>query len=411
MSETSTYAGTNVSGTAQTTLDRDVSSTIWHETDSRNTPIISLLGGDLYFDGKDSPQSVSPVIGKEKATEYKYDVIEKDALTREWTGGAAVADTTTTTVPMADSTGMQAGMVLRSKSAASPEVLHVITVTSSIEIECRRNIGSTSYTIPAAATFVCVGFCQKEGGGKRGIRNVVAAARTRYVQVFLITFGITKQLDNSVEVVSTKAWTEEMKQAAREHNLDKEGSFWFNANADSTTDSSGNTCYLSRGILTEIENYNSGSNVIDLNGSMTEDDFLGGVSESIFEYGPSKKILLADGHLLTKIMGFGIGKQQLQPSMTETPYGLAIGTLVSIHGILRIVHCGVMSKYLASSEAGFGLVLDPERIKYKYLENMDNRYQEGIETPGDRVKEAQYYSVCGVSVRSRSHHNIIKNMG
>ena len=411
MTEILTHKNVQTSGMAQPELGRDVSSVIWHETDSRNTPIISLLGGDLFQDGDDKVTKVPPVIKKEKATEYKFEVLEKDARIREWTGGAAVADTSTTTIPMASAVGIDAGMILRIKSKDGPEVLHVITYTSSTELECRRNLGATTYTIPAAATFVCVGFCQVAGGSKRGMRTVLAAARERFLQVFLITFGITKQLANSDEVVSTKAWSEEMKLAAREHNLDKEGCFWYNANVDSTTDASSNTVYLGRGILTEIENYNSGSNVIDLNGSMTEDDFLGGVSESIFQYGPSKKMLLADGHFLTKIMGFAIGKQQLQPSMQETSYGLAIGTPVSMHGIQRIVHTGVSAQYHTAGEAGFGLVLDPERIVYKYMENMDGRYEEDIETPGDRVKEAQFYSVCGPSVRSRSHHNIIKNMG
>ena len=409
--EATTYKGVQTSGTAHTELGRDVSSVIWHETDSRNTPIISLLGGKLFQDGNDTETNVPSIIKKEKATEYKYEVLEKDALTRSWTGGAASASTSEETIAFASTSGMQAGMILRLKSKATPEVIHVITVTSSTEIEAKRNLGGTSYEIPAAGVWKCVGFAQKDGGSKRGIRTVLAAARTRYLQVQRNTFGITLQLQNSDEVTNVKAWSEEMKLAAREHNLDKEGTFWYGPNADSTTDASSNTVYLARGILQEIRQYNSQSNVVDLNGSMDEEAFLGDVCEKIFATGPSKKMALLDGRFLSKIMAFGIGKQQLQPSMQETPYGLAIGTLVSVHGILKIVHQGVSSIFNASEEAGFGVVIDPDRCVYKYLDNMDNRYDEGIQTPGDLVKEAQFYSVCGASLRSRSHHYIVENIG
>ena len=366
MAETTTYKNTNVSGTAQPELGRDVSSTIWHETDSRNTPINVLLGGDLFQDGKDTPKKIPGMIGKEVAKEFKYEVLEKDALARSWVGGAASASTSEETIAFVSTTGMQAGMILREKNKSTPEIIHVITVSSATSIEAKRNIGSTTYTIPASQTYVCVGFCQIEGGSKRGIRNVAAAARTRYLQVFRNTFGITLQLQYSDEITNVKSWPEEMRLCAREHSLDKEHAFWFGPNADSTTDASGYTCYLSRSITAEIENYNSGSNVINCGGTFTENSFLGPVSQQIFDKGSSTKLLLADGQMLSDIMEFGIGKLQLQPSMKETDYGLSIGTLISVHGVYKIIHQGVSSHVLHADEAGYGLVLDPDYVKYKY---------------------------------------------
>lgn len=408
--------GVEASGSAGTELGRDVSPTIWHETDSRNTPIVSLGGGKLFVEGTDEVKDIPPVIGKEKASEYKFDLIEKDALDRDWTGGAANASTSEETIAFVSTVGMQVGMVLRKKNADSPEIIHVITVTSTTSIEAKRNIGGTAYEIAGADEWVCVSWCQKDGGDKRATRSITADPRTRYVQIFKNTFSITHVLDASEEVVNTNAWSEEMKLAAREHNLDKEGAWWFNPGADSTTDADGTTCWLARGIIAEITAYtppggSAGDNVIDCGGSLTETKLFGSFAEQIFDKGASEKMAFLDAHFISKIMSFPIGKLQVQPSTKKTPYGLAVSELVSMHGILQIVHSGVASKFMTAAEAGYGLIIEPNKLKTKVMEGYDSRYEDNIQTPGASKKEAQFYSICGLRFANLGHHFITKNIG
>jgi hypothetical protein len=261
--------------------------------------------------------------------------------------------------------------------------------------------------------FENIGFAQKDGGSKRGMRSVLAAARVRYLQNFRNTAGVTRQLDAMELVTKMSSWDEEMKQAGRQHNLDIEYSAWMNPNADSTTDASGNYVYLTRGILAEIENYDPDGdttypNVIDCNGSLSEDDFFGAVSEKVFDKGPGRKALFADGAFLTHINKWASVKQQLKPEMTI--YGLAVSKLVGIHGDYDIYHIGTFNKFRPTANAGFACVLNLDKLVRKYLDGFDQRWEDGIQTPGDMVKEGNFFSTCGWSLRSREQHFTIKNI-
>lgn len=409
MAETTLKTGYQASVTEQQ-LVRDVSDVIWHSSESRNSPILTLGGGKLYLDGKSTPQEVPSIIKKEKAAEYKFDIIEKDSLARNWQINGAIASDSTATFVFDSTTGIQAGMLLRGKSASAPEIVFVTAVNANgTDITVRRNLGSTTYQVSDDTVFECVGFAQKEGGDKRAIRAQIAAPKTRYTQIFKNTFGITHTLMNSETLMNISAWEEEMLQAAQQHQLDKELALWTGPGVDSSTDADSATVYLTRGILNEL----GATYTTDCGGGMDEEFFFGTVSEDCFAYGPSKKILLADNKFVSRINKWALVRQQLQPK--ETKYGLAISELITAHGTFDIIHCGTTSKFMHNDELGFALCLDPDRVVIKYLPQKalgagDTAYEEGIETPGSSRKEAHFVSQIGLSVRSLKHHRIIKNI-
>jgi hypothetical protein len=404
MAVTSTYKSTS-NGATETVNGRDVSDVIWHNDDPTNLVLTTLTGGLIYEDPKGSPKEVKGIIGKEVCKQMNYEVIEKDTLARTWTVGAAVASTTEQTVAFVAAAGLQAGMTLREKNSATPEVISVQSVTNTTDIECARNIGGTAYEIPAGAEFVCIGFGQKEGGSKRAIRAQLATNRTRYLQNFRNTWGITEQFDKTELIVKQDAWTEEMKQAQQQHQYDKEFSFWFNPYADSTTDAAGNTVPLTRGLLGELI---ASGNVINCGGALTMDQLFGDVSQECFAHG-GKKLLVADGKFLNRISSDPIVRQQLRPK--DTAFGVAINTLLGVHGEWTIIHSGIFGQFLPESEYGVACSIDPDYIKYKHLDSMDSRYKEGIETPGDQVREADFRATVGISVKALNRHKWIYNIG
>ena len=402
--EVSTYTSV-ANASSEGRLDIDVSPVIWHLAEPTDTPLNTLVGGDLYSDGKSTPTKVAGKIKKEVALETSYKVIEKNPLARTWVGGAAVADTTTTTVPMVNAAGIQAGMLLRAQNQAAPEVLLVITYTSSTSLECRRNLGSTAYTIAAGTTFVCIGFASKQGGSKRSIRAQLADPRTRYAQIFKNTYGISGSLDQSKLVVDINAWDEEMKQAGREHQMDKEYAFWFNAAADSSTDSGSNTVYMTRGIIAEL--MTDSECYTNANGTFDEDFFFNTVLANAFKYGPSRKTLFADAELLGRIDKWA--RDRLKVHSDDNDYGLAITELISVHGTVEIVHAGNFGQVLSTNESCFGVFLDLDRVVYKYMQKRDSQMTENTQTPGDDVREATLLSEVGLSLRSLKHHHVVGN--
>jgi hypothetical protein len=404
MSQITTYKGVST-GDTEEILGRDVSNLIWHNDDPTNLVLTTLTGGMVYEKPDSQAKEVKGIIGKLACEQTKYEVIEKDALGRTWTVNGAVASTTEQTVVFASTTGLQKGMLLREKSSTSPEYISIQTVTNTTDVEAARNVSATAYQIPDGAVFVCVGYAQKDGGSKRALRAQVATNRKRYLQNFRNPWGITEQFDQVKQLVSTSAWTEEMKQAQQQHQYDKEFSCWMNPNADSTTDADGNTVNLSRGFLAELT---ATGNTVDCQGAMTTQKLLGEVSQECFEHG-GKKLLVADGKFLNRISEDPITRQLLKPG--DNSFGLAINELVTIHGTWMIIHTGIFGTFFAESEYGMAVSVDPDYIKYRYLNNMDTRYKEGIETPGDQVREADFRATVGWSFLALNRHKWIKNIG
>jgi len=351
------------------------------------------------------PQKVAGIIGKEECGQYKYDYIEKDALNRSWTINGAVASTSTTTLTFVSTAGMQAGMTLMAKVKDAHEFICIDSVTNTTQIVVKRNIGATTFQVADKVVFENVGYCAKEGGSKRGIRAQVGEDVVRYLQIFKNTFGITGTLLNSDLVVSKSSWSEEMTQAQIQHQKDKEFSMWFNPDYDSTTDANSNTVYLTRGIYNILKTDYS----TNCDGSMTELEFMGDVCADIFAYGSSSKLLIVDAAFMKKLMGFAWVRQQTRPG--DTKFGLKVSDIETDFGELKVICTGVFSKYFEESEAGMAMAIDPNYIKYKYQKGRDGVYQEGIQTPGDDVKEASFLSQCGVTIKNLNNHRFIYNIG
>jgi hypothetical protein len=409
MAEISTYktaARDTYNANTETTLKREVSPILFHINESRMAPLNTLTGGTLYLDGMSKPQTVPGIIRKEKCPEYKYEILEKSSLNRKWTSGAAVADTTTTTIPFASTAGIQVGMTLRAKSAASPESICVLTVTADTNITARRNIGATTYTIAAGTVWVNVGWVGREGGDPRTMRSQIAAARTGYLQVFKNTFGITKTLKNSETILDQSTWEEEMAQAKQQHQFDKENSFWHNPAADSTTDVDGSTVFLLRGILSTLI---ANDRVSDCGGALTEDMFANALAAKCFEFGSDKKLLIGDPAFCGKLNSFAWVKQQTRAR--ENKYGFSINEIETQFGVFNIISTGVFSAFMDESEAGIGAVLDPNELIYKFMANMDGAYEENIQTPGASRIEAQFESQIGLLIRKINNHRLIRNIG
>lgn len=397
-----TTTKTNVNLGTENLTDVEVHPYIWHVGEPTDSPLITLTGGKLYKSGTSKPEDVPGKIKRESTKEVDYKVIEKDPLARVFTMNGAVADTTTTSFTVVSSANLTGGETV--KNITTGEIGYVQTVTNTTTLVVARNLGSTTYQVGASDVWKVVGYAGAEGSAKRSMKSQLASPRTRYCQVFKRSFGVTGTAMKVKLVSEMDAWSEEQTQALANHKKDIEFSFWMNPGADSTTDASSNTVYLTRGILAEL----GATRTENCDSNLTEDSFFGEVCQNVFQYGPSRKTLFADGALRSKINSWSRVKQQTAPSMTK--YGLNVQTLDTGHGFLDIIACGVYDNFLSDDDKGFGVVLDLSRIAYRFIEGRDSMLELDIQTPGTDAREGQYISECGISVRSLDHHRIINNI-
>ncbi len=397
---------TNANASTEELLAVDVTPIIWHVGEPTEAPLITLMGGLLYFKGKNKPESVPSLVKREIADEVAYKVIEKDPLARTLTVNGAVADTTTTTITLDSNTALRVGDTIKNKTQEDGEFCFVTAVDSGgADITVKRNIGSTTKEVADNDKFEIVGFAATDGGVKASIKAQLAAPRERRTQIFKRSFGVTDTLKNVVlETKNVDAWDEEKTQALVEHKKDMEYSFWYNPGADSTTDADTNTVNLTRGIVAEL----AGDSTITWEESISENDFFGPIAEQIFEYGPTKKTAFVDSRFKSIIGDWSRVKQQTRPK--ESVYGINIITLETNHGILDIMTNGVFNKFSPDTQKGLMVVLDLERVTYKHIKNRDTKYEDMIQTPGTDAREAQYVTEGGLLLKSLLHHKLVKTV-
>jgi hypothetical protein len=383
----------------ETIQKRQVAKELFHVGEPSAFPLITLLGGYSYVDGKSKPTDIAPKIKKESLGANKFEIIEKDPLARTVTTSAAVADTTTTTIVFASNSNIRQYDVLKNK--ATGEVVFVYVVDGGgANVTARRNLGSTAFQIGAGDVFTIMGNAFREGTAKADQKSQLAAARIRYLQIFKRSFGVTGTLDMSEQEVDVSAWDEERLQAAYNHKLDIETSCWGNPAADSTTDATG-TVYMSRGILAEI----GASRTSFYDGSLTEAYFFNSFAKDAFAYGGRRKALFVNADAMSAVTDFGRVKQQLKPM--DTKYGLKITEIETGHGVFELTMCGAFESILPTAPGPYAACLDIDYVRFKSMEKRDMKMEIDIQTPGTDAREGQFFSECGFLLQSLPNHRIL----
>lgn len=389
----------------------DISDIIYHVGEPTECPLMTLLGGKSYTSGEGKPTEVQGKIKKKETTEVSYKVVEKDPLARTVTTNGAVASSSTTTITLDSNANLTVGDTIRNKSTGEVCLVYAVDAGGA-NISARRNLGSTTHFVADDDVWGIIGWAGRQGGSKRSMKSQLAATRERYCQIFKRSLGVTETAMQVVlETKNVDAWDEELEQAMVEHKHDLEYSFWWNAYADSSTDASSHTVYLTRGLISELTNYttiSASGQVSDCGGALDEDMFFGPLAEAIFEYGPQNKTLFCDAKFKSTLNRFE--RVKVQNKSKETDFGITVDTIQTGHGTLNVITCGVFDKFLQDSEKGYGVVLDLDRVYYRYIKNRDSKFQDHIETAGDDAREAQYITEAGLALYSLPHHRIIKNV-
>ena len=274
------------------------------------------------------------------------------------------------------------------------EVLFVTAVNTNT-LTVTRGFGTTA----AAALvdndpLVIVGNANQEGSGTRTIKSTTVAEVYNYTQIFKTPFGVTNTM-NASKTYGQKELAYQQMKAGIEHAVDMSRALYF---GQRKLDTSGAQPLRTTGGLLQYlieNNYDAG-------GQLTQSEFDQNICEVIFKYGSQEKVMLSSSRLISVINGWALGK--LQVTQNEKTYGIAVTKYVTPFGVLNLVHEPLFE---GAVYGGYGVVLDPEDVKYRPLNGRDTKLETNIQANDVDARTDQYITETGLEVRSPKKHAVI----
>lgn len=220
------------------------------------------------------------------------------------------------------------------------------------------------------------------------------------MQIFKTTIAATNTNVES-EAYGGKDIKVERAIKATEHALDIERAFiWGEKKV--TTGANGQPKRATGGVLEFLEAGNS--YIQNQGGVLTEADFDIFLREG-FTYGDSpKKYFMCGGLVLGAISGFAKGR--LQTKKEDKSYGLVINEYITPFGTINIVH----NPLLVEDYAGFGMLLDMNSFKYRYLNNRDTKLELNVQANDADGVIDQYLTECGLERVQAANNALLKGV-
>ncbi|WP_127532740.1 SU10 major capsid protein [Paenibacillus kobensis] len=332
----------------------------------------------------------------ETASNPEYNWMEDD-LGARWdvVSNAGGYLSTDTTIVVANGDYFTANDLV--KVPRTGEVL-LITAIAANSLTVKRAHGTTA----AAALvnndpIVIIGNANEEGSGARSIKSTLEVVKTNYCQIFKTPFGVTNTQNASAMYGGPDLSYQQMKKGI-EHSMDMARAFWFGELKKDTTGT--HPKRSTKGIQSFLT-----SNNYDAGGTLTQANFDRNVSEIIFRYGSSEKIMFCSARVLSVINNWATGKLQIQQG--EDTFGLAVTKYITPFGVLNLVYEPLFEGAVYGAQAA---VIDVENIKYRPLKGRDTSLETNIQNNDEDQRKDQYITEAGIEVRLPKTHALITNV-
>ncbi|GIO13540.1 hypothetical protein J19TS2_30950 [Cohnella xylanilytica] len=328
------------------------------------------------------------------ATNPKFEWMEDDLLPRwDAINNAAGYDNAATSIIVDNGAYFSVNDVV--KVPRTGEVL-LVTAISTNTLTVVRGYGVT----PAAAIvdndpIVIIGNANAEGSGTRELKSTQEVPKFNYTQIFKTPVGATNT-EKATKMYGGNDLAYQRMKAGVQHKIDMARSFMFGERKE---DVSGGKPKRTTGGLLSFLNKNN----YDAGGQLTQTEFDNNISEVVFKYGSKEKILLASARLLSVINGWA--QQKLLVDNLAEKYGLKIFTYVTPFGTYKIMNYQHLLE--GAVYGGYGVVIDPEAVKYRPLTGRDTKLETNIQLPDADEEKDQYITEAGLEVRNAEKHAVI----
>lgn len=340
---------------------------------------------------------VGKLRGKRKATQYRYDWIEKDEYPRETT---VVSDGgTTITVTTGEGSRFPVGSVLL--NTTSRESVLVTTEAASAPTVTRA-VGSTQVTMNAGEKLVLTRIVAEDGATIGTLKSIREVDQFNYTEIKRRPFGWTGRQANT-DMYGGSDVDLERKVEGIEFAKDLEQMFLFGTRHSITG--------------THIRSFSGGleyfisSNIWDLNGTKPTERAIIEFLEVAMRWGKggsqngsSKKMLFGSSKWLTEFDAFA--RDRLRSKNLDTVAGLNISEFVTPHGTIFLVR----TPALDYSHQDMAFLVDLNHVRYVYHQGRDSKLLKGREgNDADEMKE-EYFADVGVEVQLEGAHALIKGL-
>lgn len=330
----------------------------------------------------------------EAASNPKFEWMEDDLLPR-WDAINAGSGYASTITDLVVDNGPYFSVNDVVKVPRTGEVL-LVTVIATNTLTVTRGYGLTA----AAALvdndpLVIIGNVNQEGAGTRELKSTAEVAKFNYTQIFKTPFGVTNT-QAATKMYGGKDLSYQQMKAGVQHKIDIARGFTFGERKEDTSGSKPKRA--TGGLLSFLT-----TNNYDAGGALTQSEFDNNISEVVFKYGSKDKILLASARLLSVINSWAQGS--LRINLDAKKFGLQIFQYVTPFGNYNIMNYQHILE--GAVYGGYGVVLDPENIKYRPLAGRDTKLETNIQANDEDQRKDQYITEAGLEVRLPQTHAVL----
>ncbi len=288
------------------------------------------------------------------------------------------------------------------KNTRTDEVMLVTAVNVATNtITVRRGWGYT----PAAAIqdddpMFKLGNAQKEGWTAPESMVTTKSRLSNYIQIFSRTVELTTTA-NAVSTYGGNRRNYERKKVALELKRDLESQLLFGEPKLDTSE--GEPRYQTGGLLYFLKK--GGSPNLNGNGKRMNKTAFDMFLRDAFTYGSSEKILIASPMIIGQINSFAEPYLKTDDGVKKS-WGIRFQTYVNAFGTLQLIS----SRQFVGAYSGWGIVIDPKEIVYRYLEGLDFKLSTDIQPPNTHKLLDEYHGQCGLEVHLAPKHAYIYNV-
>lgn len=257
------------------------------------------------------------------------------------------------------------------------------------------------YGVTAAAAIndddplVIIGNANQEGAGTRVLKSTLEVPKYNLTQIFKTPFGVTNT-ENATKMYGGKDLSYQQMKAGVQHKIDMARAFMYGERKEDV--SGAKPMRTTGGLLSFLSKNN-----YDAGGQLTQTEFDNNISEVVFKYGSKEKILLASARLLSVINSWALGKLEVNNLAKE--YGLEIFKYITPFGVYNIMNYQHILE--GAVYGGYGVVIDPEAVKYRPLQGRDTKLETNIQANDEDQRKDQYITEAGLEVRNPEKHAVL----